>query len=206
MLLIATRTSLFRMWYVDSISGPVGLNACLECSCLALGVLHTLAVNVVINVRRKPTCKTKGCVIGLERNLGPLRWIGVGYPEQTRTNGQWCFQITSGTIRRTQNSTAETFVETANPHKPSQTGDQPADSLEVRLDVKIAITENFVLVVAGDDAGHSISTSRRFVPIDVVLLVFVHSIMFVVSPAAELLLHGAFAGECEASEVSLHCW
>lgn len=69
-LLVVTQTSSFHKWYVDP--RPALLTSAHPISTLnlALDTSHALSVNVVINVRLKPTCKMKGCV-GLERNLGP---------------------------------------------------------------------------------------------------------------------------------------
>ena len=63
-----------------------------------------------------------------------------------------------------------------------------------------------IVLVAGNNTGHSVSASCWLVPVDVVLLVFFHSVVLIVSSAAELLLHSAFACECETSKVSLHRW
>lgn len=71
------------------------------------------------------------------------------------------------------------------------------------LDVKVAVVED-VVVIAWDDAGHPISAPRWLVPVDFVLVVFVHSFHVFALSVSKLLLHGALVGECESGEIGLH--
>ena len=75
---------------------------------------------------------------------------------------------------------------------------------ETSLNVKVAVVED-VVVVARDDAGHPISTSCWLVPIDIVLLVFIHPFHVVPLFVTKLLIEGALVGERESRKVRLHC-
>ena len=96
------------MWYVDFIVGPIDPYACNEGSHLALNNTHTLAVIAVINVRQKPTCKTKGCATGRERNLGPVWTDGHGYPSTNERSTVLPGHLE--TVRLKHNSAAEVLL------------------------------------------------------------------------------------------------
>jgi hypothetical protein len=73
------------------------------------------------------------------------------------------------------------------------------------LDVEVALVED-VVVVARNDAGHSISASCWRVPVDFVLFVLVHAFHLLSLLVSILLIQRALIGECEAGKVRLHRW
>lgn len=116
--------------------------------------------------------------------------VGAGYPKETRKSDAIVPLVCWTDSRKTHR--AEVFRS----NSTSEGGTKPSNARVVggyaelyrhSLDIEVAVIEH-ILVVAGNDAGHSISTSCRLVPIYVVFLIFVHSLHITRSSVAELLV------------------